>query len=222
MGSGFALLVTAVGLLLFGSTLSPESRSSISVLGLLPDPPPGWILEQRSLADSPEMRQKVGEILNFDDAVFVDYRSPRSDRLSVYIAYWGAGRMSIKDVARHTPDVCWVENGWKLEAASHLSTWTDVTGSIPIAESRVFSVGGTREHVLFWHVVGRQAVSYGTIGRPPWYAMLADIWRDGMNQREEQFFIRLSSARPLGSENLRPVIDPLVATVRALVDFGPE
>jgi hypothetical protein len=40
-------------------------------------------------------------------------------------------------------------------------------------------------------------MSYGTGGVPPWYGFLADLFAKGFRLREEQFFVRISSNRPL-------------------------
>lgn len=219
VGLGLALLLSALGLVAYGTLQPPENRFTGTVRVLLPEPQEGWTMIERPIADSPEMRRAVGEILNFDDAVFVDYTSSGGDRLSVYVAYWQTGKMTTKDVARHTPDVCWINNGWKRVSASQITTWGSSEMSIPAGESRVFSIGGTEEQVVFWHIVGSRVVSYGIMGRPPWYAVFNDVLRNGLFQRQEQFFIRLSSGQSLDSETLRPLTDQII---KGICDLAPE
>ena len=107
-----ALLGIAVGLVVYGSTrpLSPTFHGRLA--DLLPPAPPGWTRKEQPIADSPEMRQKVDELLSYDDGIFYVYTSGPL-RLSVYVAYWQPGKMSARLVAGHTPDVCWVGAGWK-------------------------------------------------------------------------------------------------------------
>ncbi|MBC8009323.1 MAG: exosortase-associated EpsI family protein [Burkholderiales bacterium] len=202
-----ALLLTAVGLVVYGSTQIPAPRFTGQLSELLPPAPAGWTKKEKPIADSPEMQEAVGEILNFDDGVFVDYTSTAGERLSVYIAYWTPGKMSHRLVAVHTPDVCWVGGGWKKTESSRLESFTlpqvssasspQVSPSpflqIPPGEDRVFTAQGTPEYVWFWHIVGNESKSYGTGGAPPWYSALTDLFAKGVNQREEQFFIRVSS-----------------------------
>jgi hypothetical protein len=64
-------------------------------------------------------------------------------------------------------------------------------------EYREFQLGGQTEYVVFGHVVGGRSMSYGTGDLPPWYGFVADLWARGLRQREEQFFVRISSNRPL-------------------------
>jgi hypothetical protein len=50
-----------------------------------------------------------------------------------------------------------------------------------------------------WHLVGNESKSYGTESSPPWYSAVADVFKKGLNQRDEQFFIRISANSPLES-----------------------
>jgi len=276
-----ALLVFAAGLVVYGSTRPLKRTFYGQVIDLVPkqeDLPPGWTVEYKPIADTPEMKAKVDELLNYDDAVYAVY-SKGLQRISVYIAYWTPGKMSQRLVAAHTPDVCWVGAGWRIvearsgegvvkpengnlkpewqrgneakslelgagsnskavsgellagnegEAVSQergvrskaQGSEMNATGStfdvrdihatiagligaqcskltansfacLP-AEERVMELNGQTEHVLFWHLVGEEPVSYETQKQPPWYATLGDVMRRGINQRQEQFFIRVS------------------------------
>lgn len=216
IGLAIALLLSAVGLVTYGALQPLENHFEGSVRDLLPQPPPGWTVTERPIADSPEMRQAVGELLNFDDAVFVDYTSTLGDRLSVYVAYWKAGKMSSRLVAGHTPDVCWVNSGWKRLAGSQVSQWGVQTYLIPQAEVRVYAAEGEVEHVMFWHLFGGEPLSYDTTGSPPWFAPVSDMLSKGLRQRQEQFFIRLSAEDSLHDPGLAPILEPILAHVQNL------
>ena len=206
------LLIAAAGLIVYGSTRIPEPTFHGKLADLLPEPPPGWTMVKKAIADTPEMKAAVDELLNYDDGVFVDYTNG-TDRLSVYIAYWTPGRMSQRLVASHTPDVCWVGNGWQNEKSSVVDGLRAAGRVVAPAESRRFSINGTTEYVWFWHTVGGETKSYSTGSVPPWYAPLTDMLRKGLNQREEQFFIRVSSRAPLNSEGLNVITQSVLEGV---------
>lgn len=205
------LLVGAIVVILYGNNRVPVRTFHGKLTDLLPPAPIGWLINKREIANTPEMREAVGAILNYDDGLFVDY--VQGDvRLSVYIAYWKPGKMSYRIVASHTPDVCWVANGWRKEFSKTVSGLKTIDGkNIASAEGRLFTAQGNPEYVWFWHVVGEDVQSYDTGFMPPWYAPAADIFKRGLNQRDEQFFIRLSSSVPLDSLALKPVMEPLLA-----------
>jgi hypothetical protein len=204
------LLLIAIGVVVYGSLRAPQPAFHGKLADILPPAPAGWSIKPRQIADTPEMMQAVGQILNYDDGIFVDYTNGL-DRLSVYMAYWTPGKMSHRIVASHTPDVCWVANGWVKEMSETVSGLHLKDGSaLAPAEGRLFSAQGQPEYVWFWHVVGANVKSYATGFRPPWYAPLTDILAKGINQREEQYFIRISSDKPLDSNVLEAVMRPLL------------
>lgn len=231
------LLVVAIGLVIYGQTRELEPTFHGKMAELLPPAPLGWSRTEQPIADTPEMRQKVDELLSFDDGVFYIYTSG-SLRLSVYVAYWQPGKMSSRLVAGHTPDVCWVGAGWKctkrgeaipvVSSAAH-ETPASVTlslrsrarpevapspplGSVPgpqfpPAEARTFVANDTTEYVWFWHLVDGVPQSYGTGTQPPWHATITDMVQRGFDQRSEQFFIRLSSPQQLSDPALQPMLE---------------
>lgn len=209
------LLFIAVGLIIYGSTRPVERTFHGKLIDLLPEAPPGWIRTLRPIADTPEMQKAVGEILNYDDGIFADYIRGK-DRLSVYIAYWKPGKMQHRQVASHTPDVCWVNAGWVCRDRGVVSYALPARLHAPYrhilpAEARTFNAnGGVTEYVWFWHLVGGMPKSYGTGSSPPWYASFIDILEKGFGQREEQFFIRLSSPQPLDSPTILPILEPVL------------
>jgi hypothetical protein len=212
--------------------------------------PPGWTVEYKPIADTPEMKKAVAELLNYDDAVYAVY-SNGTRHLSVYIAYWTPGKMAQRLVAGHTPDVCWVGAGWRIvEAKSGVSlamsrelgarsedeavsqesgARSKIQGSRPEAkslafnardiepviaglirtqsskltdnsfaslpaEARIMELNGQTEHVLFWHLIDGSIVSYKTKKQPAWYAPLTDLIYQGLDQRQEQLFVRISDS----------------------------
>lgn len=174
---------------------------------------PDWKVKDAPIADTPEMQRQVDELLNFDDAVFRIYEK-EGLRVSVYLAYWRPGRMQTKDIGRHTPDVCWVAAGWERVLKDTLNELRLHNGArVSVGEHRTFLQRGQTEHVVFWHVVDQATHSYKTGGRPPWYWIITDTLRWGLNQKPEQFFLRISSNRPLTEYWETEVVEEVVGKV---------
>lgn len=224
-----ALLAVAVVLVLAGSTLTPQRtfRGNLRTLFPTASELPLWVIQFRPVAESAEMQKAVGELLNFDDAAYAVYANG-STQVSLYAAYWSPGKMSHRLIAGHTPDVCWVGAGWELmkaertdlqvkeivgPAEDHLLRSKEpgdsgrhvLASSFPL-EYREFKLGGRTEFVVFCHLVGGRTMSYGTEGVPPWFSFLWDLWVRGLRQREEQFFVRISSNRPLAESLASPPV----------------
>lgn len=199
LGLTGVVLFAGLGLLLVGSRPPPERTFLGSVRDLLPKPEeiPGWTVEYLPIAETPEIQAKVSEALNFDEAVFAVYERGEQ-RLSVYIAYWTPGKMPYRFVASHTPDVCWTLAGWKTLRASSGVRLSDGSGGMLLpVEERTMERNGNIENVVFWHLLDGQTMSYGSGGLPPWYATFTDLFARKLNQRPEQFFIRISSNTPV-------------------------
>jgi hypothetical protein len=187
-----------LGLILYGSLRRlPEPSFKARLSAALPSAAnlPGWTCVVEEIAATPEMKRAVDELLNFDDAAFLTY-TKGDDRVSVYVAYWKPGTMSQRLISVHTPDVCWVGNGWEVRRRdSRVSLAVRGGKAPPPAECREMRLADKTERVVFWHLVGGQARDLST-SIAPWYSFLTDMISDGLQQREEQFFIRISSNRP--------------------------
>jgi hypothetical protein len=191
------VLVASLAFVGVGSALAPTQGFRGTLKDLLPraEDVPQWSLTYSPVAETAEMKRAVGEILNFDDAVHAVYTSGEM-HVAIYAAYWSPGKMSHRLVAGHTPDVCWVGAGWKPQVPPKSVDHT-VAASVTLPlEYRVYRLRDRTEHVVFCHIIGGKAMSYGTAGLPPWYAVFSDLITNGLRQREEQFFVRISSNRP--------------------------
>lgn len=209
------VLILGLGVIMYFDSPHPrEARWSGKLEQVLPSETeiPGWVITREELAATPELRNVVVRALNFDDAVHVSFRRG-VERISLYIAYWKPGRMPHRSIAGHTPDICWVGNGWEVLDVSPHAAWVK---NFP-AEQRTMHQAGVIEHVVFWHLVGGRVHSYGK-GKPPWHAMFGDLIERGFKQREEQVFVRISATSASLLE------DNVVELIRGKIagQFGPS
>lgn len=157
----------------------------------------GWRGREVPLGPNEAVDGAVGKVLRFDDVYFHEFNSARGS-ISLYVAYWNPGTMPVQLVASHTPDRCWVENGWKNESVQHEAALPG-GGLLRAGEWRTFlAPDQQRLHVQFWHLVGSRTYDFGDrVNRVPsawrW-------WRDAAQQvfqsPQEQYFIRLTSTCP--------------------------
>lgn len=218
LGAGVLFLLGGLLLLVVGSRPPPERTFRGTVKDLLPDPDlvarAGWSVAYLPIADTPEMKTKVEEALNYDDAIFVNYANG-TERISVYIAYWSPGKMPYRLVAGHNPDVCWVGGGWQiLEGRSDVILRADSKTSLPPGEIRKMILNGRAEYIAFWHLLDGKPKSYGTKGKPPWHALFADVFVSRLNQRPEQFFVRISDEQGVPFESGSELYAQLAKTIR--------
>ena len=82
-----------------------------SLSNIIPKEINGWSYTDFDLANSEESSDRIASFLNFDDSLYRVYVKGNV-RVGVYIAYWTPGKVSYRWAGAHTPDTCWVVNGW--------------------------------------------------------------------------------------------------------------
>ncbi|MGH8018248.1 MAG: exosortase-associated EpsI family protein [Opitutaceae bacterium] len=178
-----------------GEVSSPKPPHLARLFSLNPGE---WHGEEIPLGPNEFVSGKVSQVLKFDDVFNARYRKG-SLELSLYIVYWGAGKMPMRLVASHTPDRCWSENGWECLEMRFDERRTAGATSLQEADWRHFSgPAGETAYVLFWHLIDGRAYDYGErFNRIP---HPLEWWKDAIRQMvsgsREQYFIRLSSSEP--------------------------
>jgi len=201
LGFGAVTVVALFGLNIYMALKPvPKPRIDQPLANLLPHAPMGWNFQDLDIASSPEELAQVEGILHFDDAVYRTYSNSEA-QIDVYIAHWLPGRFSPAKVGSHSPDTCWVHNGWDMLERNQGVTRDFDGGTLKPMETGVFQKNHEKVHVIFWHLVGGEPMAYdltgwhngltGRIERLP--TLFADFSRFGLDQRKEQLVIRLSS-----------------------------
>ncbi|MGE9293099.1 MAG: exosortase C-terminal domain/associated protein EpsI [Puniceicoccales bacterium] len=201
MRKALIIICAVVALFLGGALLyqqviwAPAQTEDVDLSTAVPSELPGWTIEDHELADSEEMQDRVEEILQFTQALFRSYRKGDTE-IAVYIAYWEPRTMPVRMVQAHTPDICWVRNGWEVED-SEFSVQLDAEG-MPLkpAEFRIMTKDPALQYVYYWHTVGDRIYVNRIVGTWDRWDPIKSLFKFGLNQRREQFFIRLSSNHP--------------------------
>lgn len=209
------LLVFAIALQIYPFLVRAEVTKTDSLENLVSAELPGWIMEELELGQTEEVRNAVERRLRFDDVISRVY-SQGNTQVGVYIAYWEPGTMPVRLVGVHTPDTCWVQNGWTCTDRESNVTKAVGGSTIKPAEFGVYEIETNRQHVLFWHLVGDRLHTYEQQGMHSLSAAFLDSFQYGLNQRQEQYFIRVSSNRPFNEIWDDPGIQQLMSDIAAL------
>ena len=204
LGLGAVIVVALLGFNLY-ITLKPAPKPAIDqpLQTLLPPAPLGWNAKDQPIADTPEEQEQAAAVLHFDDAVYRIYGNGQAE-VGVYVAHWLPGKFSPAKVGSHSPDTCWVHNGWAMLERKQGVEESIAGGLLKPMEAGIFEKNQQKVHVIFWHLVGGVPMQYDLVGwqnglagrieRLP--ALFADFSRFGLDQRKEQLVIRLSSNVP--------------------------
>lgn len=214
--AGTFLLLSAVCLRgYFALVPPPEPTHNGYLSDILPQSLPEWSVVDHDMAESPESSARISEFLNFDDALFRTYSNGRI-HVGVYVAYWSPGKASYRWAGAHTPDTCWVQNGWACNERQYSIPFSNKNVAFELAEFGVYEKEGKTQQVYFWHLVGGHAYSYKQNEGHNIFAALIDIKSHGLNLRKEQFFIRLSSNADIVTLKKMPAFGTILESLASL------
>lgn len=194
-----AFLILAAGLGLrayFVLIPPPEATLHEQLADIFPNEVKGWQVSDMEMSSSPEATARVSNFLNFDDSLFRIFERGNTV-VALYVAYWTPGKASYRWAGAHTPDTCWVQNGWTRLDREYSIPFSSGSDEFQPAEFGIFEKGGNVQNVYFWHLVGGTAFGYDQKGGHNIFGALIDIQKHGLNLREEQFFVRLSSNKTI-------------------------
>ena len=207
------ILSAAGGVQLWDATFHPAVITKQAPLEkMIPGDIPGWTWEELPLAQTEEMKGMVLDRLDLNDYISRVYRRGETEVI-LYIAYWEPLQMPVRQVGSHTPDVCWVLNGWECTQIENDVFIPFGNSVLKSAEKRVLKVPKLRQiqHVVYWHLIdGKVFKATNQVGMWDRWNMLTDQFRFGLNQKPEQYFIRLSANVPLDQVWENPGIQELL------------
>lgn len=198
-----AALVLAIGLQLVPKLDEPYFAPPQPMAKLLPENEDGWVGEDTPLGETEFMEQVVKDVLRYDEAFFRVYRKGDT-QVGVYAAYWGPGSINPIDAATHSPDLCWVNAGWREEKHTYDLTVPDGRGGDLLeTQYRVFVAdGGQRQEVLFWHLLGGRVSGYAMGPSTRWRERLPVMIDNQVHNQfgriqREQVFLRISTNKTI-------------------------
>jgi hypothetical protein len=198
-----AALIGGLSLRVYFALVPPPEPTLDDLLSdIVPEELNGWKIIDQDMAESPESSERISDFLNFDDALFRIFKKDDTF-VGLYIAYWLPGKASYRWAGAHTPDTCWVQNGWTRLDRKYCIPFENEETPFQPAEFGIYEKDGSTQNVYFWHLVGGEAFGYEQEGGHNIFAALLDIKKYGLNLRNEQFFIRLSSNKKV--EELKKV-----------------
>jgi len=163
----------------------------------------GWVRRDIPIAASSAAMASAQGILNYSQAKQILYTKGGTQVL-VYVAYWEPGKVSVVDAGSHNPDSCWVNNGCvRTERVYSVPGRVGERELLPYELGQYIVPNGGKQNVAFWHLVNGEPNRYedqeagwrnGLLGR---LERLPLVWKDirtyGLNQKNEQMFVRISS-----------------------------
>jgi hypothetical protein len=200
---GGVMLAGLLALVLAAEFSPPRPRGFTGDLNQALPEVAGWVRREIPIAASSAAMASAQGILNFSQAKQILY-TKGGTQILVYVAYWEPGKVSVVDAGSHNPDSCWVNNGCvRTERVYSVPGRVGERELLPYELGQYIVPNGGKQNVAFWHLVNGEPNRYedqeagwrnGLLGR---LERLPLVWKDirayGLNQKNEQMFIRISS-----------------------------
>ena len=197
------MLAGLLALVLAAEFSPPRPRGFTGELNQVLPEVVGWVRRDIPIAASSAAMASAQGILNYSQAKQILYTKGGTQVL-VYVAYWEPGKVSVVDAGSHNPDSCWVNNGCvRTERVYSVPGRVGERELLPYELGQYIVPNGGKQNVAFWHLVNGEPNRYedqeagwrnGLLGR---LERLPLVWKDirtyGLNQKNEQMFVRISS-----------------------------
>jgi hypothetical protein len=202
---GGVMLAGLLALVLAAEFSPPRPRGFTGDLNQALPEVAGWVRRDIPIAGSSAAMASAQGILNYSQAKQILYTKGGAQIL-VYVAYWEPGKVSVVDAGSHNPDSCWVNNGCvRTERIYSVPGKIGERELLPYESGQYIVPNGGKQNVAFWHLVNGEPNRYeeqeagwrnGLLGR---LERLPLVWKDirayGINQKNEQMFVRISSGQ---------------------------
>lgn len=157
------------------------------------------------LGATEEVMRATEKILAVNEFLNREYTMPDGRRFSVYISYWAPKKEPVRVASTHTPDRCWVRNGWKNDDSKKKQHEVlNVAGkNLMPAYYREYTVENMekiyRRYVWFWFVVDGKRYDYKTSDNyaPNPIMYVKNMVEDALQGSPEMYFVRIDSDIPL-------------------------
>ena len=200
---GGVMLAGLLALVLAAEFSPPRPRGFTGDLNQVLPEVAGWVRRDIPIAGTSAAMASAQGILNYSQAKQILYTKGGTQVL-VYVAYWEPGKVSVVDAGSHNPDSCWVNNGCvRTERVYSVPGKIGERELLPYESGQYIVPNGGKQNVAFWHLVNGEPNRYedqeagwrnGLLGR---LERLPLVWKDirtyGLNQKNEQMFVRISS-----------------------------
>ena len=223
--SGIFFVAFAVGITLLAYSGMQKSAIPIgdsSTTGRLEKLVPAEIAsmtsENKPLGNTEEVVRASEKILNVTDFLNREYTTADGVKFTLYISYWAENKTRVVLAATHTPDRCWVKNGWKSLPDCAKSDVVVSTGgrSLMPAYLRRYEIKTDAQtierDVAFWFIVDGKSYDYGSENL---YVPNPITWLKStlFASSPEMYFVRIDSSEDiskiLGRADVKALLEKL-------------
>ncbi len=176
----------------------------------IPDKFMGVTSVEKPLGATEEVSRASEKILNVSDYLHREYTLSSGKKFTLYISYWEPGKDHIINAAAHTPDACWVGNGWVCNPNTRRTS--DFIGINNVVDKKLkpaiyreysystslFEKKSYSRYVWYWFLTDGKVYSYTkTNSFPNPFVWMANMLKYMQQDVPEMYFIRIDADFPI-------------------------
>lgn len=156
---------------------------------------------ERPLGNNEEVARATEKILAVNEYINREYTLPDGRKFTIYISYWAPRKESMRVASTHTPDRCWVRNGWKNDDSKKIQNDILQLDGKPLmpAYYREYTIDNLgrnyRRNVWFWFVTDGVRYDYKVADNyaPSPILYIKNMISDALVGSPEMYFVRIDS-----------------------------
>lgn len=147
----------------------------------------GWEIEEIPIGPTELVERVTAEILGFSYCKnYLFSKGPYCFEL--FVVFWKEGMSSEREVAGHVPEICYVNQGWKLMQKNEISP---VDYGLPMWKLD-FEFIGEKSEVIYFHYSGDSIVNHNRDGSPTFISYIRRMFSGELNFKKRQLLVRMS------------------------------
>jgi len=231
--SGICLIISLLGMLMLLFPIK-INRQGETCEGYLASKIPMQIGSisgtDKELAATEEVKRATERTLNVSDYLNREYKTADGKTFSLYMSYWLPNKEKMVLASTHTPDRCWIKNGWKSNPEKRLNGKIIKINDKNLfpAYSREYSINvnsynTVTRKVWFWFIVDGKIYDYKTSSNyiPNPILWIKNSIIESIEGYPEMYFVRLDSDLEMESFLQDKDFQSLLEILGNLILFDP-
>ena len=171
----------------------------------------GWEVKELPIGPNEFLEEVTEEILGFSYCRNFRFQR-RSECFEVFLSFWGKGTASEREVAGHTPEICYTRQGLNLDRK------TEISNRIIDIPMWLLEFSHRREglSLVYFHLADDRVVKHGRSGSPEFGGYLKRLLSGELDFKKRQLLVRLTfpcSSLPAESVRDHPELERLIADI---------
>ena len=188
------------------------------------------VSQERPLGETEEVVRASESLLSVSDYLNRNYTLSDGRTVSLYISYWKPTKETLERATTHTPDRCWIKNGWQCNPQTRRLSDIVKVGDRELLPARYgeYSIKAPDEsvytrYVWYWFVADGKIYEYsGSNYIPSLSQWVRNALKSATADAPEMYFVRVDADFPLDRIRHNADFQKLLDYLGKMILYKPE